>query len=114
MWIVSQDGELIINSDTMQGISRTASTIRIWHDGKVNNLLGTYSTEEKAKTIMKQLIDSQVKFLVLKNIEDVEPDLKEYLKERQYGVITAKGCETEISSLGNQVFFMPQDEEVVV
>jgi len=115
MWIVSQDGTLIINADTMHGISRTDCGIKIWHEYKANSSLGTYSTEEKAKAVMKQLIDSQVKILVLKNA-DVEPELEleEYLKMRKYGVISVKGNETEINSLENQIFFMPQDEEVVV
>lgn len=113
MWIVSQDETLILNTDTMQGISRTDCRINIWHDWKTYNFLGIYSTKEKAKTVMKLLIDSQTKLLVMKNT-DVEPDLKEYLKVRQYGVVSVKGNETEINSIGNQVFFMPQDSEVNV
>ncbi len=84
MWIVSQDGTFILNADTMQGISRAANTIRIWHDGKVNNSLGIYSTEEKAKNVMKQLIEWKQGFIRFNGDRSEEP-----------------------------VFIMPQDEVII-
>lgn len=111
MWIVSQDGNSIINADRMHSIVKVDALIVV-ADGETSSTIGIYSTEEKAKAVMKQLIDSQVKFLFMKNTE-AEPDLKEFLQEMQYGIISVKGNETEINSIGNQVFFMPQDEEVI-
>lgn len=113
MWIVSQDRKSIFNADIAFAINRIMNSIAI-RNGEIGDIIATYSTEEKAESVMKLLIDSQVKFLVLKNIEDVEPDLKEYLKEQQHGVISVKGNELEINSQGNQVFFMPQDNEASV
>jgi len=59
MWIVSQDESLIINADTMQGISRTDGIITIWHDEKVRNVLGKYSSTEMAYTVMKRIIGAK-------------------------------------------------------
>jgi hypothetical protein len=59
VWIVSQDETLIINADTMQGISRTDGIITIWHDEKVRNVLGEYSSPEMAYTVMKHIIGAK-------------------------------------------------------
>ena len=56
MWIVSQNGTIISNTDTMQGITVDGGVIEIWHDGNKHNLLGRYSTQEKAIKVRCQIL----------------------------------------------------------
>lgn len=85
MWIVSQSKDLIINADTMQGVTHIDCTITAWHGDKIHNTLGLYTTEEKAKNVMKQLIEWKQGFIRFNGDRSEEP-----------------------------VFIMPQDNEVVI
>lgn len=113
MWIVSQNKLNIYNTDTMVRIANNGlASIRIEYANCDGQNIGMYSSPEKTQAVMKQIIDSQIGFMVMKNV-DAEPDLKEALKEMRRGVISVKGENTEFNSIGNQVFFMPQDDEVI-
>ena len=55
MLIVSQNGTVIANTDTMQGITVQDGTLEIWHDNKTHNVLGTYS-KDKALEVKENLL----------------------------------------------------------
>ena len=117
MWIVSQNGTFIANTDTMSSIQFLDNNIVIF-DGRITsgNSLGVYSSPEKAAAVREMIIDAQHGMLLMTNAEFSEEDEK---KLRGSGKI---GCAISVSSPhskvgyvgGNQVFRMPQDEDVVV
>jgi hypothetical protein len=113
MWIVSQDGN-ICNTDTMRTIERNGNYIHMCHEG-ATSFLGLYSSEEKAKAVIGELVKTQISGIIFQNV-DVTEDLKDILKDYR-PVIRAniKDKQSEISIMpGIGIYYMPQDESVEI
>lgn len=101
MWILSQDGTLIVNADTAHGIGRIDNIIYISHAINARVTIGVYSTPEKAKVVMEQIISARSGLLILNNVEISEDDERALPKHSDARYIP-----------GDIVFRMPADEDM--
>ena len=93
MLIRSQDKTLLVNMDTMQGLNIEGNAkVTIWHDGKVHNTLGYYSTEEKAIKVLDMIQDDYDGNKVIR--------------------MDNNGCSCLVLDKNPRIFIMPQDSEV--
>lgn len=114
MWIVSQNGEITVNTDTMQGFSVTNGNIEIWHDNKIHNLLGRYSSQEKAMKVRDKLIEEYRGVFVIKANKPSEIEIDGIKALLCKGEFVAVNGNYDFGSAGNVVVHMPQDEEVII
>ncbi len=59
MWIINQNCSIIANSDTMQIIATKDNSLYLFRDKEVHELLGQYSSKDKADKVFSQLITAK-------------------------------------------------------
>lgn len=113
MWIVSQDGLKILNVETMQTIIIDDGVINIWFPDGKHTALGAYSSHEKALAVRDKLIKTQRGILAFKNIPDENvAKVAEYLHQGK--AVLYSGNDSKVEYLGEIVFQMPKDEDVII
>lgn len=111
MWIVSQNGTIISNTDTMQGITVDGGVIEIWHDGKVHNILGCYSSQDKVANVRDEILQAVKGLLVCANVEP-NKDFTDSINDFTRQVTCISGVDAKIEPFGGTtVFQMPEDGE---
>ena len=66
MLIRSQDKNLLINLNTSDGISRDGDGRLVIHHGTINNMIGAYSTKEKAIKVLDMIQNKYLEYYHLK------------------------------------------------
>ena len=92
MWIVSQDEKSIVNMDQICSIDQQGSVITALLVGHTYKTLGYYLSNEKAASVIEQIITTKREIL--------------HRGSQEY--------KTEYLGSDDVVFRMPQDEDVVV
>lgn len=93
MWIRSQDRKALLNVNQVLISPSVDGSIYYINDslGEESNVLGVYSTEEKAKKVLDEI--------------------QEAIEDKFYYNIENLGCGSYVLKKGCEIYEMPQDED---
>lgn len=116
MRLISQNGEFDVPYE-IAALSRTENIIRVYVPivGEKGTVMARYSTDEKAKKVMKALHKVYAGMFLAQNVEMSDDDYEECIKmaARGFGIIKTAIDSSDIKfEPANIVFKFPEDKEV--